>query len=393
MIIKEIKIKNSNKYSIKLNSSEYELFKKGSIKLTNCIELYLPVSKQKYIEDCVKYGDTIKKIFCKENNKYILIDTIEIPEGTEELTLRGHSSIKTLVLPKSLKEIRIERALSRDLIVYYNGNIEDYCNLSYGDSTNWGSAVTFNNYSCKFYIQKDDGEIEYNGKNYSRYEELDLSNITVEKLNSSLFQNWCDSLGCYSGKMTAIKNFKLPKGLKSIEKYALDFNLNVETFEFPEGIEYIDDPFLYGFANNIILPKSLEKIEGNLESGTHRHVRRENQKDLNSYIIIQGQPDCHRLYNLFFDYAIFTDLDPLKYIDELRYGGFHSYGNREDFYLFFNEKYSQEFYKYVNSETDKNKERIEQKNIMFINMSENIYEIPKQIDNIMTYINNLRKKN
>lgn len=391
MKIEEIIIKKRTKrYKIILDMDEYKLFAKGKLKLGDCEELYIPVSREQFISEMKTYANSIAKIFCKESKKYISIETTEIHEGVEELNITPLTQIKKLILPKSLKNIEIKAVDSyyynKEIEIYYNGNLEDYCNLVFKTkkySCGYTITNTFTSISQHLLIQKDDGEIEYNGKKYSAYEnELDLSKFTIERLNPHVFDNWANSNNYYNRNNSI--NFKFPKGLKSIGEYSLNFKMENQTIKFEEGLLDITEPSSHTIYKNLILPKSLENIKGQFSSS------HQNGTD---YIIIQGNPDLSEdeLY-LDFSNVIFTDLDPekcIKYLSNNTYSRYDKHNKEYPQNIFFSNKYSNkaDFIKNTIREcTIHTRIRNNVNNIRFVDIPENRDDLADQIPLLMSIL-------
>ena len=161
-------------------------------------------------ENAFKYSKSLEHLTFEENSQLknigasafengSIIEKLELPEGLESIGNHafGYTAIKNLVLPKSIKTINNAFArFSGFETLYYNGTLEDWCNITFTNS--------FDNpmqYVKHFYLKDK----------YNKYYELIEIRIpsTITHIKSYTFMG-----------LTTVRKVVIPETVITIDMYA-----------------------------------------------------------------------------------------------------------------------------------------------------------------------------
>ena len=129
--------------------------------------------------------------------------------------------------------------------VYFDGTIEDWCNINYIDTT---SPM---NYATSFYMIDVNGTVVYNGNTYKLIEEIELPN-TLTEIKDYTFEGF-----------NSITSIIIPNSVKRIGNNAFCRCTNLTNVVIPDGVLSIGS---YAFSScssleKIVLPNSLQSVE------------------------------------------------------------------------------------------------------------------------------------
>lgn len=200
------------------------------------------------------------------------------------------TQIRQITLPNTVRVYRgdVFNGCTSIIEVYYDGSIDDWCHTEFFNE--YSNPMAFTD---KFYILDENGEISFNGKNYTTISSVTIP-TDITKLGSSLFMNIktlenvilhdnITSIGSYTfSGCTSIKELIIPDSVKSLGIYAfaymtapVKFGLGSELTSFsissmsnykgdyviiPAGVFSIADYAFYGCSFNRVycLNTSLE---------------------------------------------------------------------------------------------------------------------------------------
>ena len=155
------------------------------------------------------------------------IKTLILPEGVTVFN-HANSKLKTVVLPKSLKAIRIDvfRDIEDSVDVYYSGTALDWVNVSIG------SIVSCPTYKGTLYFYKEDGGFVINGKHYDYADGVEVveydNTYTVVKefqfygFSSKLRMNYVTTIRTYAFSKVSATTLYLSKNLQTIDSSAFE---------------------------------------------------------------------------------------------------------------------------------------------------------------------------
>ena len=152
---------------------------------------------------------------------------------------KKYSVLKDVEIPNTITEINPYAFYGCDSVknVYYEGTIEDWCKIGFGNEY---SNPMF--YGTNIYFLDNNGDIEYNNKNYSVLKDVEIP-TTITEINSYTFYNW-----------SSLKSVKIPDSVKIIGK---------NVFYGCNSIESIAIPFYeINKEGNIKVPSLSELIVG-----------------------------------------------------------------------------------------------------------------------------------
>ncbi len=189
-----------------------------------------------------------------ENNDYIVtgvknlnIKNIIVPDIVIEISAGAFancSSLESITIPNSITSIGLDPFANCYSLtnVYYDGTIEDWCNISFKDVLSNPMATAQN-----FYILDKNGNIKYNGKNYKLLTELEIPStiksignyqfLGFDDLISVIIGNGVTTIGekafiCYS-----LVNITIGKNVTSIAEQAFDGEYSLTNVYYDGTIE------------------------------------------------------------------------------------------------------------------------------------------------------------
>ena len=165
------------------------------------------------------------------------LTTLEIPESVETIGERafyncsGLTNISFGAGLTSSKSYAFNNCTSLET-VYYNGTLDDWCNITFADS--YANPLF---YQGKFYILDENGTVEYNGNKYGTITELVLSD-DVTTIGQNQFYNF--------GELT---NVVLPKSLTSVGSNAFTNCIITNMYYNGTISDFLSFTFNYSSAN------------------------------------------------------------------------------------------------------------------------------------------------
>ena len=206
---------------------------------------------------------------------YKILTELEIPATVKLIgnyQFYGFNQFIDITIPASVTSIGYRAFYNSSSLtnVYYNGTIEDWCNITFNDSDSNPMS-----YATNFYILDENGTIEHNGKNYKILTELEipstitsignyqfygfnnLTNITIPK---SVTRIGRDAFS-YCSSLTSIK---LPETITSIGEAVFSSCTALTSITIPESVKSIGYRAFDGCSSliSIIIPESVKSIDG-----------------------------------------------------------------------------------------------------------------------------------
>lgn len=175
-------------------------------------------------------------------------DTIVLVEGLDEINSATGISVgdcRDLVIPKSVKRI-VHHLCERLENVYYNGTIEDWCNIEFLNSFVLCNErkCGFINQGTNFYLLDEFGDIEFKGNKYKSVNNLYFPK-TIKKVSNGAFFNFrCIKNVFYDGNIDDWMKIKFGEYIKDDEvtKYVL------RTFK--NDVKFDESKATYKFFNS-----------------------------------------------------------------------------------------------------------------------------------------------
>ena len=206
--------------------------------------------------------------------KYSLVTEIEIPNTITSIgnyQFYGFNNVTSITIPKGVSNIGraafidcsnlINIEISNSVIsigqsafyscenlenVYYDGTLEDWCNISFEPS-----SFNLMDYAKNFYILDSNGDVEYNGNKYSLVTEIEIPN-TITSIGNYQFYGFND-----------VTSVIIPDSVTSIGVDAFSECSSLINIKIPSGVTKILSSFRgCSSLSSIIIPKSIEYISG-----------------------------------------------------------------------------------------------------------------------------------
>ena len=181
------------------------------------------------------------------NSKYVSrVNEVEIGNGITSVSksaFLGWDTITTIVLPNSIKNIEIGAFTCKIENTYYNGTLDDWCNMTFAGVTS--SPIGSEN----FYVLNPNSKSDKD--KYMSLETLVLDE-TILVVNDYIFAGH-----------SSLKTLTIKEGITKIGASAFSNCTSLETIEFPNSLVFISS---YAFENcsslkKIELKESLETID------------------------------------------------------------------------------------------------------------------------------------
>ncbi len=197
------------------------------------------------------------------------LESIVIPEGVTSIGSAAFSycsSLESIVIPKSVTSIGIIAFHNCSSLtnVYYNGTIEDWCNITFGD--NDSNPM---HYTSHFYMLDSNNEyykvteiiIPETITSIGNYQFYGFNNITSIELPSSVTSI---GVGAFS-ECSSLESIELPSGVTSIGYSAFSGCSSLESIELPSGVTSIGYSVFSGCSSltSIEIPNSVTGIGSN----------------------------------------------------------------------------------------------------------------------------------
>lgn len=204
----------------------------------------IKIIDESVFSDCRALSDVtieegIEEIRLSAFRNCIVLKKIVIPEGVEKLGEKVFCDckyLKEIVLPATLKEIGTSAFAYTEYLktVYYNGTVENWLNITFGDSDS-NPMIHLGD----FYILQENNE-------YGRLYEVIVPS-TIKKINHSTFEGFKD-----------LQKVTIEEGVEIIEYNAFNKCENLEYISIPNSIKNIDCFFW-----------TSEKLKYTVESGLY----------------------------------------------------------------------------------------------------------------------------
>ena len=177
------------------------------------------------------------------------LTSIVIPNSVTSIKYRAFqdcTSMTSILLPSSI--ISIEEVsfsgCSSLMDVYYNGTIEDWCNITFGDYSSGASASNPMYYAQHFYMKDSNNE-------YYEVIEIDIPNTII-------------SIGAYQFEgFENVVNVILPDSITGINRYAFYGCSNLASIKIPSEVKGVGENAFYGCSSlaSIKIPFGVTSIK------------------------------------------------------------------------------------------------------------------------------------
>ncbi|MBQ8292515.1 MAG: leucine-rich repeat protein [Bacilli bacterium] len=205
-------------------------------------------------------------------NEYHIVTDITIPSDITEVSVVnfiGLNDVVNLTIPKSV--VKFEKNFGYELDelknVYYEGTIEDWCNITFEDNSNpMGYGDNFYLKTGSYYYKPTDLVIPNTVKIINQYQFYGFSQIEKITISSGVTE-----IKQYAfTNCTKVKEISLPNTLTMVGRSAFYDCDNLSMLVFPEGVKTIDSN---AFGNctklkTVYLPSTLEKIDNSYVPAT-----------------------------------------------------------------------------------------------------------------------------
>ena len=245
--------------------AEYSIYDLESIIIPNSVDF---VYTRIYVNQKTEYGNAYY-VGNTDNPYQVLVsakstDDIEGDEKTyivhenckaiAPTAFSGANNNYNIVIPKGLKSVGYNAFYFGGIParnVYYNGTIEDWCNISFQHFHSGVKPRDVNPLAWSdFYLLNGNGITNFNGKNYNLLTGELVIPDGITEIGYAQFT-------CYD-KITSLI---IPDSVKKISDSAFYYCENLVRVSFGNNIEKIgDDSFSYCSIEDIILPDSLESL-------------------------------------------------------------------------------------------------------------------------------------
>ena len=183
------------------------------------------------IKDII-FPKDIKKIQNYQFLSFKFVKELIIPDTVEiigDCAFDCMDSLEYIVLPKSIKKVGMTFCLLKKLNnVYYNGTIEDWCNIEFEYSGNPMEEAK------NFYFLDEEGNVEFLGKKYKLLNELIIPN-SITTIGNYQF-SCCDN----------IEKIVLPNTLTTIKDNAFEGLINLKSIIIPETVTTLGEDVFKG---------------------------------------------------------------------------------------------------------------------------------------------------
>jgi len=158
------------------------------------------------------------------------------------------SEVTSITLPKSIKSIQYYAFYNCTSLtnIYYNGTVEDWCNVSVWGDTSFGCVQNF-------YVLDDNGSVKANERKYSL-----LTNLVIPSSVKTVKEYQFYSFTC-------ITSVKMEEGVQEVMDYAFFACTNLQTVTLAKSTQSIGiNAFAYcSNLSTIYIFGNLTKIGGN----------------------------------------------------------------------------------------------------------------------------------
>lgn len=197
-----------------------------------------------------------------------LLDSIDIPEGVEELKsgiMYTFEDLDTIILPKSLKTICKNAIPNTSPTIKYKGSMLDWNKVNI-EELNLGII----------HFLEETNELKFDSEiiNKNAYKNLEINEIDLEgvrEIKENAFShsviksiNWGSTLrviGMSAFSSTKLNNIVIPRNVKRIEAYAFSYS-TIENLKIPSSIETIEgSTFLKASIKNIEIEEGVKTIK------------------------------------------------------------------------------------------------------------------------------------
>ena len=194
----------------------------------------------------------------------------------EEIGISAFSnctSLTSIFIPSSIKAFRNYAFDSCSFLgsVYYGGSIADWCNISISTSSYLSNPMY---YASSFYILDDSGDIEYDGKHFSKPVEIVIPNTIesigkyqfygLDQMTSLYIPSSVTSIGDDAFYSSSLKTVVFDDNSKlQILSNAFRNCASLESIKLPSSLTSIENFAFYGCSSlkSIVIPKSVTKIK------------------------------------------------------------------------------------------------------------------------------------
>ena len=202
----------------------------------------------KYNFDNKIYED--RTIYAKWEDENLAIFNYYYNEALDELSIYSinDKNVSSIIIPEKTSEISSYAFYECENLenVYYDGTLEDWCNISFEPS-----SFNLMDYAKNFYILDSNGDVEYNGNKYSLVTEIEIPN-TITSIGNYQFYGFND-----------VTSVIIPDSVTSIGVDAFSECSSLINIKIPSGVTKILSSFRgCSSLSSIIIPKSIEYISG-----------------------------------------------------------------------------------------------------------------------------------
>ena len=231
-----------------VNESSSTTEKSISITSNEKIETMPSDSYDLEFSDIIEDGEaaySLSDIFIKEGDNGLYIPSkykgLKVIKVNIKRTINNFDS-KWIYIPKTIKSF--SSGVMKFKEIYYEGSADDWCNISF--STHFDSDFTV-------YVLDSFGDIDFNGKKYSKLSELIISDA-VSSIGNYQFYNF-----------KQIKAIKISNKVMSIGDFSFENCTGLENVIIGDGVNNLGDGAFYSCINlkNIVIPGCINSINEN----------------------------------------------------------------------------------------------------------------------------------